>query len=545
MDYTTRMLSSPPKDPKSAVLIDADRENRSISWLEYVSTVKRIAVGLRDAGLAEGDGVGLLSVNEIYYYVLGDGVIAAGGIFAPLPTTSLDQLGLYIEAAQVSWLFVSVEFLEDILLAAPNWKLDKTRILVFDPPGLEPYSGRLPKFSNLLSAEESRFKNPYEGKDPKKLICVRSFGSGTTGSIKAIEISHAAQLARLDAALFAPDPRDTAWLQNIGLSHVSSLNMCNRACAGGLPMALTSVVDAPSLLDRMKAFSISQIQLSPALMESITETVKSGLRPADALQTLSTVLVGGTFSRKVSVEEFSALLPSHTRLRTGYGSTEAGIVTMTPIDAPWELGYTGVLTPKVELKIVDIETGKELSLDTPGEIVIRSPEMMSGFCNNPTATKEAFLPDVDGRGPWLKTGDKGFVDPANGQLVLHARYHELIKIGTETVLPVDVDEVLMTHPSIKKAAITSVVARDDELDLEIIAYIIVKDGASITAQELVDYAASKLPKHCVPIGGVIFTNDLPRSFAGKVQRRNLIHCPVLPGSTKRLSISSGVEYKAE
>ena len=318
--------------------------------MEYASTVKRIAVGLRDIGLAENDAVGLVSVNEIYYYVLGDGVIAAGGVICPLPTTPLDQLGLYIEAAQVKWLFVSTEFLEAVLLAAPNWKIDKSRILVFDPPGLEPYHGRLPRFSNLLSADESLWKNPYQGKDPKKLICVRSFGSGTTGSIKAIEISHAAQLARLDAPLFAPDPRDTAWLQNIGLSHVSSLNMCQRACAGGLPMALTCVDDALSLLDRIQALSISQIQSPPALMESMTEAINSGLRPREALQSLSTVLIGGTFSRKVSVEAFAALLPSHTRLRTGYGSTEAGIVSMTPIDGPWELGYTGFLTPKVELK---------------------------------------------------------------------------------------------------------------------------------------------------------------------------------------------------
>jgi 4-coumarate--CoA ligase len=266
-------------------------------------------------------------------------------LLTPLP------LGLFIEAAQVNWLFVSPEFLTEILLAAPNWKIDKTRILVFDPPGgMTPYTGRLPRFSSLLSADESRWKNPYQGKDPKKLIAVRSFGSGTSGNIKAIEISQAAQLARLDAPLFAPDPRDTAWLQNIGLSHVSSLNMCQQACAGRLPMALTSVTDAPTFLDRIQAGSISQIQLSPAMMESMTETITSGLRSKDCLKSLSTVLVGGTFSRKVSVEEFMALLPSHTRVRTGYGSTEAGIVSMTPIDTPWELGFCGVLTPKVELK---------------------------------------------------------------------------------------------------------------------------------------------------------------------------------------------------
>lgn len=312
--------------------------------------MKRIAVGLQDLGFAEKEAVGLISVNEIYYYVLGDGVIAAGGTFCPLPTTSLDQLELYIEAAQVSWLFVSAEFLEPILLAAPQWKINKARILVFDPPGREPYSGRLPRFSNLLSADGGRWTNPYQGQDPKELICVRSFGSGTSGSIKAIEISHAAQLARLDAPIFAPSPRDTAWLQNIGISHVSSFYMCQRACTGKLPMALTEVDDPIALLDRIQALRISQIQLPPAVMEGMTEAISSGRRSRDALESLSTILIGGTFSRKASVEEFTALLPSHARLRTGYGSTEAGIVSMTPIDGPWDLGYTGYLSPHVELK---------------------------------------------------------------------------------------------------------------------------------------------------------------------------------------------------
>ncbi|KAK2861099.1 hypothetical protein FQN49_004544 [Arthroderma sp. PD_2] len=126
---------------------------------------------------------------------------------------------------------------------------------------------------------------------------------------------------------------------------------------------------------------------------------------------------------------------------------------MTPIDTSWKLGYTGILTPKTELKIVDIEPGESIG-----------------------------------------HGDKGFVDLENGQLILHARYHELNKIGKEAVLPVNVDEILMISPSVKKAANTSVVAWDDKLDLEIIFCAIVKEGSTITAQEVVEYAASRSRK---------------------------------------------------
>ena len=319
--------------------------------MEYASAVKRIAVGLRAIGVAQNDGIGLLSANEIYYYVLGDGAVAAGGTFCPIPTDGDEHtLGRFIQAAQVSWLFVGVESLEKALLAARLVGIDESRVIVFDPPGLKPYGGARPRFSSLLNADESLFQNPYQGKDPKKLICVRLFGSGTSGMVKAAEISHAAQLARLDTPLFTRSPRDTTWLHYMPLALAPGHNMCVRACAGRLPVSVTSVDDAPTLLEKIQAGRCSQIQLPPALMEAMTDAINSGLRSRETLQSMETILIGGTFARKDSVAAFTAILPSHTRLRTGYGCTESGIVTMTPIDAPWVQGYTGFLTRGVELK---------------------------------------------------------------------------------------------------------------------------------------------------------------------------------------------------
>ena len=139
--------------------------------------------------------------------MLGDGAVAAGGTFCPIPTDGDEStLANFMQAAQVSWLFVSLEFLEKALLAARITGITDSRVIVFDPPGLEPYSGARPNFSGLLNTDENLWRSPHEGKDPKKLICVRLFGSGTSGMVKAAEISHAAQLARLDTPLFTRSP---------------------------------------------------------------------------------------------------------------------------------------------------------------------------------------------------------------------------------------------------------------------------------------------------------------------------------------------------
>ena len=372
MDYTSRMLSNPPEDVHSAVrpvvqqpthscanlaaqiLIDADRPQRTISWQEYASTVKRIAVGLRAIGVAEQDGVALLSHNDIYYYVLGDGAIAAGATFAGVPTSvKQNELASCIAAAQVEWLFVGAEFLELALMTAQSMGINESRVIVFDPPGLRAYCGPQPHLRDILKADESLWQNPYHGKDPKALMALRLFTSGTTGTMKAAEISHAAQLTRPGLQQSGLSPHDVRGLHANGMYHISGHLACNQAFAGKTRAYISSAVvadDAPTILDRIQSSSSEFIFLTPPMMEAVTAALHAGIRSRETLQSLNTVFVGGSTSRTGAVEAFAALLPSHARLRSVYGSTEAGIVSMASGDTPWISGYVGSVWPGVELK---------------------------------------------------------------------------------------------------------------------------------------------------------------------------------------------------
>ena len=332
-------------------MIDADRPQRTISWQNYASTIKRIAVGLRAIGVAEQDCVALLSHNDIYYYVLGDGAIAAGATFAGIPTfVKQSELASCIAAAQVKWLFVAVEFLDLALTEAQSLGIDKSRVMVFDPPGLEPYAGPQPHLREIMNADESLWQNPYQGKDPKTLTALRLFTSGTTGTMKAAEISHAAQLTRLGPQNNVLWPHEVRALQIIGIYHITGQSTCNRAFAGSLCAYLSTAEDAPTILDKIQSFDITMTTLPPRKIEEITTAIHAGIRPRETLQSLNTVVLGGAPSRKETVEAFTALLPSHARLRTGYASTESGLVSMAPTDLPCVPGYVGVVAPGVELK---------------------------------------------------------------------------------------------------------------------------------------------------------------------------------------------------
>ena len=187
-------------------------------------------------------------------------------------------------------------------------------------------------------------------------------------------------------------------------------------------------------------------------------------------------------------------------------------------------------------RIINPETFEQVSSDTEGEICVRSAQMLSKYCNNQAVTDSALLPDKDG--PWFRTGDKGYLDPNNGQVAVTGRFKEIFKVKYEEVAPVDVEHELVRHPSIVDAAVTSTTARDNDTDCECVAYVVPGKDSQVTAQEVVDYIASSLSHHKAPTGGVVFCESIPRNAMGKIVRHQLIGCQALPGSAKYVNIST-------
>ena len=161
--------------------------------------------------------------------------------------------------------------------------------------------------------------------------------------------------------------------------------------------------------------------------------------------------------------------------------------------------------------------------------------MLSKYCNNQAVTDSALLPDEDGS--WFRTGDKGYLDTNNGQLAVTGRFKEIFKVKYEEVAPVDVEDELMKHPSIVDAAVTSTTARDNDTDCECVAYVVRGKDSQITAQEVVDYVATRLSHHKAPTRGVVFCDSIPRNAMGKIVRHQLFGRQALPGSAKYLDIS--------
>jgi len=212
------------------------------------------------------------------------------------------------------------------------------------------------------------------------------------------------------------------------------------------------------------------------------------------------------------------------KVNQGYGMTEASPAThLVSDDIDWKkVGSIGPVVAATECKVVDITTGKELGPETDGEILVRGPQVMKGYLNNPTATAQIL--DEDG---WLHTGDIGHAD-ADGDFYVVDRLKELIKYKGYQVPPAELEAILLTHPAVADAA---VIASPDEDAGEVPkAFVVLK--APATPEELMQFVAQRVAPH-KKIRLVETIDEIPKSASGKILRRKLVEKERAKTSTKQ------------
>ncbi len=197
-----------------------------------------------------------------------------------------------------------------------------------------------------------------------------------------------------------------------------------------------------------------------------------------------------------------------------YGSTEtAPVASVTPWGGTIKPGTVGIPVPDTDIRIVDAsDPDKELPLGEPGEIVIKGPQIMKGYYKKPEETEKVLK---DG---WFYSGDVGCFDE-DGYLKIVDRKKDMIIAGGYNIYPVELDGVLFDHPKILEAATIGV--HDDYRGETVKAFVVVKEGETLTEQEVVDYCKENLAAYKVP-KIVEFIDELPKSAVGKILRRKLV-----------------------
>jgi fatty-acyl-CoA synthase len=204
-----------------------------------------------------------------------------------------------------------------------------------------------------------------------------------------------------------------------------------------------------------------------------------------------------------------------SEITIAYGLTEGSpVMTQTSTDDPIELRVStvGQHLPDIEVRIVDPETGAESPRGAQGEVVCRGYNVMKGYYNLPVATALA----VDAE-KWLHSGDLGTMD-ANGYFKITGRIKDMIIRGGENISPREIEEFLLPMAGIRDIQVAGIAS--PKYGEEVGAFVIRKDGATISEEDVRDYCRGKIARFKVP-KYVFFVDGYPMTASGKVQKFKL------------------------
>lgn len=203
------------------------------------------------------------------------------------------------------------------------------------------------------------------------------------------------------------------------------------------------------------------------------------------------------------------------QFRQGYGMSEMSPASHVGLYHIPIHGSIGRVMPNQEVRLVDPESGKDVTPGEPGEIWVRGPNVMKGYRNNVKATKET----IDSEG-WLHTGDIAIVDKEENFFIVD-RLKELIKYKGFQVAPAELEALLIANPAILDAAVIGVENKEQATEVPL-AFVVKSPGQeNLSEKDVIDYVASKVAGHKKLRGGVRFIEAIPKSAAGKILRKDL------------------------
>lgn len=485
--------------PREAVVCDQGR----YSFARYEERTARLAGALRAAGLGRGEKVALLFFNggpfvETYFAAIRVGLVAVPVNFRLVGA----EMAYILQDSGAAALFHGPEFspvIDEIRTQCPALRL------VVCPGG----DGR-----RAMDYETFLSQGAPCGVDPAVIEsdqCQLMYTSGTTGRPKGVVISHGNVLWNLFNTILGREDRPGQVSVIVGpLYHTAALNnhFTIQVALGGKSVLL-SRFDPDTLLNTVEKERINVISGAPAFYHLLMQHP----RAHDYDRSSITKCTAG--SDKLSQETKRRLLeffPNIDGVYDVYGCTEASpcITILTAAQSRRKHGSVGRALPFLEARVVD-DSGVPLGPGQVGELLCRGPNVMLGYHNQPQATAETI------RDGWLHTGDFATMDE-EGFFYIVDRKKDMIVSGGENIYPREVEELLLGHPQVADAAVVGV---PDALWGESVkAVLVLKDGARLSAREVIEYCKAHLASYKKP-RTVVFTDRLPRTASGKVLKGQL------------------------
>jgi acyl-CoA synthetase (AMP-forming)/AMP-acid ligase II len=481
------LLTTTP--PERTAIVLPDQNNLRISYGSLRSQVEALADVLASAGVTRGDRVGIALPNGLPTIV---SFLAASiaGTAAPLnPAYKEDEFRFYLEDTNARVLLLPPDGADDARRAAG----DHIPILTVD---IDP--------SGVVSVSNAP-KGKTAARPSVDDVALILHTSGSTGRPKRVPLTHAnlSVSAQNVARGYALAPDDVS-LCVMPLFHVHGLVASTLATlATGGTVVVPGKFNPLSFWRVAKDHGATWYSAVPTIHQILVAR-RGAERPAGAERL--------RFIRSCSASLTPQLLQEMedafgTPVLEAYGMTEAAHqMASNPLPpAPHKPGSVGKGVD-VQVSIMDAQ-GNHLAQGERGEVVIKGPNVITGYENNPDANAASF---VDG---WFRTGDQGYLD-ADGYLTLVGRLKELINRGGEKISPREIDELLLTHPAIAEAVCFGV--PHPRWGEEVSAAVVVREP--VTEADLLAFCRERLAEFKRP-KQIHITQTIPRTATGKIQRR--------------------------
>jgi acyl-CoA synthetase (AMP-forming)/AMP-acid ligase II len=500
LPFTQFVFQNAAANPDKAALIDG-LSGRTLTYGQLVGAIRLVAASLHQRGFQKGDVFAICSPNIPEYAIAFHAVALLGGVVTTMnPLYTADEIANQLNDCKARFIVTVPPFIEKVTAAQSKSSLEE--IFVFgEAEGATP-------FASLLQSDGVV---PDVSINPKEDLVVLPYSSGTTGLPKGVMLTHYNLTSNIcQISINVNFNQDDTMIGILPFFHIyGMIVVMNFMLQVGGTIVTMPQFDLENFLKIMQDYKVTRACLVPPIILALA---KHPLVNQYDLSHLNQIFSGAA---PLSAELQAA---AATRLKCnvvqGYGLTETSPVThATPNDiSKIKVGSVGPSVPNTETALVEVGTGKFLAAHQEGEIWLRGPQVMKGYLNNAGAT--AAMIDADG---WLHTGDIGYADE-DGYLYVVDRVKELIKYKGMQVAPAELEGVLLRHEAIADAAVIGI--PDEEAGELPKAYVVVRQGKTLTEDEIMQFVASQVAPH-KKIRRVEFVAQVPKSASGKILRRVL------------------------